>query len=177
MKLLLHICCAPCSVYVIDDLKKENSISIDGYFYNPNIHPFDEYNKRKKTLIDYSEKISLNVKYEDDYLEDKWSKHGKANSRCQMCYLKRIEKTVKYAKKKGYDAFTTTLLVSPYQKHEYLKTLCYDMAKKHGLFFYYKDFRYGFRKGQNEARNIGLYRQKYCGCIVSYGQNDNTNIV
>ena len=89
--------------------------------------------------------------------------------RCNMCYRVRLDKTAWYAKEKGFDAFTTTLLVSPYQKHELICEIGQQAAQKYGIDFYYSDFRPGFRQGQQGAKEMGLYRQKYCGCIVSKG--------
>ncbi|MEN8906665.1 MAG: epoxyqueuosine reductase QueH [Clostridiales bacterium] len=172
MKLLLHMCCAPCAVYVVDKIREEN-ISIEGYFYNPNIHPHKEFEKRKKTTQDYSIIDNIKIHYDDEYLEDKWREYNnEENNRCDMCYFIRLNKAAQFAKKNGFDAFTTTLLVSPYQKHNYLKTLGYDLAKKYGIYFYYKDFRLGFREGQKKAKEKGLYRQKYCGCIISYENSE-----
>ena len=93
---------------------------------------------------------------------------GSLETRCQdYCYPVRLEQTAKYAKENGYEAFSTTLLVSPYQKHEELKNIGEQIAKKYGLQFLYRDFRTGFREGQAKARELGMYMQKYCGCIFS----------
>ena len=91
----------------------------------------------------------------------------KENIRCRYCYESRMDIVAKTAKENGFDTFTTTLLVSPYQKHEMLVEVCENMAKKYGVKFYYKDFREGFREGQEIARELELYMQKYCGCIYS----------
>lgn len=100
--------------------------------------------------------------------QEDWEKfEGVEAQRCKMCYAVRLEKTAQFAKQNGFDAFTTTLLVSPYQKHDLILELGNYFAQKYGLDFYYNDFRVGFRKGQQEAKDIGLYRQKYCGCILS----------
>jgi hypothetical protein len=88
-----------------------------------------------------------------------------------MCYGIRLERTAAFAKEMGFDAFTTTLLVSPYQKHELIKELGEEYARKYGVEFYYKDFRPGFRQGQQQAKEMELYRQKFCGCIISYRQS------
>lgn len=172
MKLLLHMCCAPCSVYVINKIREEK-IKVEGFFYNPNIHPYDEYIRRMETVKEYSKKENLKVHYFDEYLENDWKEYkGEQASRCEMCYYKRLDKAAKFAKENGFDAFTTSLLVSPYQKHNYIKSLGYDLAKQYGLYFYYKDFRTGYREGQFEAKELNLYRQKYCGCIISYNESD-----
>ena len=89
-------------------------------------------------------------------------------NRCvKYCYRVRLEQTAKYAKENGYDTFSTTLLISPYQNHEALIEVAKTMAEKYGIEFLYRDFREGFREGQNKARELGLYMQKYCGCIFS----------
>ncbi len=87
-----------------------------------------------------------------------------------------MEETAKYAKENGFDCFCTTLFVSPYQQHEMIKKVCEEMAQKYGVGFLYRDFREGFREGQNTARELGLYRQKYCGCVFSEESRYNSHI-
>ena len=169
MKLLLHTCCAPCSVYCIDSLRGEN-IEPTVYWYNPNIHPYMEYKARRDCLKEYTKSINVKAIFEEEYGLDKFCKNvvKSLETRCQdYCYPLRLEQTAKYAKENGYDAISTTLLVSPYQKHEIIKELGEKIAKKYGLEFVYRDFRIGFRDGQAKARELGLYMQKYCGCIFS----------
>lgn len=169
MKLLLHTCCAPCSVYCIDSLREEK-IEPTIYWYNPNIHPYMEYKARRDCLKEYCEQIGANVILEEEYGLDEFCRQviNDLNNRCsQYCYKVRLEQTAQYAKENGYDAISTTLLVSPYQKHEVLKQIGEEIAKKYGLTFLYRDFRIGFREGQAKARELGLYMQKYCGCVFS----------
>lgn len=169
MKLLMHTCCAPCSVYCIDSLRKEG-IEPTVYWYNPNIHPYMEYKARRDCLKEYSKQIGINAIFEEDYGLDEFCKNvvGDLENRCKnYCYKIRLEQTAKYAKENGYDAITTTLLVSPYQKHELLKEMGEKIAKKYSVTFLYRDFRVGFREGQAKARELGLYMQKYCGCVFS----------
>ena len=169
MKLLMHTCCAPCSVYCIKSLREEG-IEPTLFWYNPNIHPYTEYEARRDTLIKYSKMVNVKVILKDEYGLDEFCKNvcSKINSRCvDYCYRVRIEETAKYAKENGFDAITTTLFVSPYQKHDAIKKICEEIANKYGLEFVYRDFRVGFKIGQNEARELGLYMQKYCGCIYS----------
>lgn len=166
MKLLMHMCCAPCSTYPVKILKEKN-INFTGYFYNPNIHPYEEYERRRNTVKEFSEIVNIDVIYNDEYLEREWLEY-KDNNRCKMCYNLRIDKTAHYASLNGYNAFTTTLLISPYQNHELIKELGNKYAKKYGIEFYYEDFRPYFREGQSIAREYNLYRQKYCGCIISF---------
>lgn len=169
MKLLLHTCCAPCSIYCIESLRNER-IEPTVYWYNPNIHPYTEYKQRRDTLLQYTKDIGVKAIFEEEYGLRKFVKEvvGDIENRCkQYCYRVRLEQTARYAKENGYDAFSTTLLVSPYQNHELLKEMGEELALKYGIKFLYRDFRIGFRDGQNKARQLGLYMQKYCGCIFS----------
>ena len=169
MKLLLHTCCAPCSVYCIDTLRNEG-IEPTVYWFNPNIHPYMEYKARRDTLKSYTEMINVQAIFEENYGLRDFCKSviDDLDNRCvKYCYRVRLEQTAKYAKENGFDTFSTTLLISPYQKHDELKKLGEEIAKKYGLEFLYRDFRVGFREGQAKARELGLYMQKYCGCIFS----------
>lgn len=91
----------------------------------------------------------------------------KSGKRCVYCYRSRLEATFKYAKENGYDAVTTTLFISPYQDHELLKEICENLSREYNIEYVYNDFRKYFREGQNKARELNLYRQKFCGCIYS----------
>lgn len=174
MKLLLHICCGPCATYPVKVLQ-EKGMEFEGLFYNPNIHPIDEFRKRMENVKKFSELKGIKVTYFEDYLQKKWEEIGERDEiRCSMCYNLRLEKTAAYAAEHGFDAFTTTLLVSPYQQHEVIRELGEKYAKKYGIDFYYEDFRPGFREGQQLAREMGLYRQKFCGCIISYNRSPYT---
>lgn len=169
MKLLLHTCCAPCSVYCIKSLREEG-IEPTVYWFNPNIHPYMEYKARRDTLKEYTKSIGINAIFDENYGLRDFCKNvvNDLENRCvKYCYRIRLEQTAKYAKENGYDTFSTTLLISPYQNHEALKNIGQEMADKYGLTFLYRDFRPGFREGQAEARELGLYMQKYCGCVFS----------
>lgn len=169
MKLLLHTCCAPCSVYCIDSLRGEG-IEPTVYWFNPNIHPYMEYKLRRDCLREYTKSIGIEAIFQENYGLSDFCKNvvSDLENRCQKyCYPVRLEQTAKYAKENGYDSFSTTLLVSPYQNHEMLRKVAEEMAKKYDVTFVYRDFRVGFRQGQAKARELGLYRQKYCGCIFS----------
>ena len=169
MKLLLHTCCAPCSVYCIKSLRKEG-IEPVVYWFNPNIHPYVEYKTRRDTLKEYTASIGVQAIFDENYGLKDFCKNviNDLENRCvKYCYRVRLEQTAKYAKENGYDTFSTTLLIRPYQNNEALKKIGEEMAEKYGLIFLYRDFRPGFRQGQAEARELGLYMQKYCGCIFS----------
>ena len=169
MTLLMHTCCAPCSVYCIDSLRAEN-IEPTLFWYNPNIHPYIEYKTRRDCLKDYAASIDVNLIIDEEYGLDEFCKNvvSDLENRCvNYCYKKRLTETVRYAAHHGYDTFTTTLLVSPYQKHDELIAVCKELEALSGVKFLYRDFRVGFREGQAKARALDLYLQKYCGCIFS----------
>lgn len=170
MKLLMHICCGPCTTYPLSVIREEG-IEPVGVFFNPNIHPIDEFKRRRENVEKLAQIKGLKVNYFDDFRQPDWENFkGEEGQRCTMCYTVRLEQAAKLASSEGYDAFTTTLLVSPYQKHELIKELGEKFAAQYGVKFFYRDFRPGFRQGQKEAKDLGLYRQKYCGCIISLGQ-------
>lgn len=168
MKLLLHTCCAPCSVYCIDSLRAEG-IEPTSFWYNPNIHPYQEYKARRDTLIDYTSSIGVPLLIEDNYGLRGFVRAvaQDIDHRCKHCYTCRLTETAAYAAKHGFTHISTTLLVSPYQDHEGICRAAEEAAQEYGVTFLYRDFRPGFREGQAKARELGLYMQKYCGCIFS----------
>ena len=169
MKLLMHACCAPCSVYCVDTLRKEG-IEPTLYFYNPNIHPYTEYKARRDTLKEYSKIMNLNCIIDEEYGLKTFCKNviNNLENRCtSYCYPVRLKRLFEYAKNNGYDTVTTTLLYSIYQRHDDIKKIMENLEKQYGIKFLYRDFRVGFREGQEKARELGLYMQKYCGCIFS----------
>ena len=183
MKLLLHTCCAPCVIYPASEAKNDK-IDVTGFFYNPNIHPTSEYLRRKKTSEDYFELEGIKLispEYNSgDYFFAMGTPHFLGTSResgvspneappgrCSACWNMRLKETAHFAKENGFDAFTTTLLGSPYQDHDVLKKICEALACEIGTQFYYKDFRVGFRRAHNEARKMCIYCQNYCGCVFS----------
>ncbi len=175
MKLLLHSCCAPCLEYPNKVLKEEN-VSYTGYFYNPNIQPEGEYQRRKTTLENFSAMNSVNIIFsdiEDDLkkfdaksFEEVWNDFPN-ETRCEHCYRTRLEQAAKFAIENGFNTFSTTLLGSIYQNHSLISSIGHEIASKYGISFYERDFRNGFRDGQIMAKNQGLYRQKFCGCMRS----------
>lgn len=176
---LMHICCGPCSLFCIDEFRRLlPDAGLHGLFANPNIHPYDELLRRAESTARAADYKNLEVDFLPDYDRAAWEYFERTDGfaqiqgepdgeRCSMCYGVRAELTAEYASRHGYDAITSTLFVSPYQDHELLKRIFAKTAEEHGLDFIYIDFRTGFRRGQAEAKEIGLYRQKYCGCIRS----------
>jgi predicted adenine nucleotide alpha hydrolase (AANH) superfamily ATPase len=167
-KILLHTCCGPCAVYCVNKLRAEN-FDVSAFWYNPNVHPFSEHKLRLEAMLTLSQKMAFPlIKSEGydmiDYLR---AVAGNEGDRCRYCFKMRMGKTAQTAKEKGFDAFTTTLFISPYQKHELLKEICETASKEYGVAFHYEDFRPGFREGHNLSHDMNLYHQKYCGCIYS----------
>ncbi|MCL2129839.1 MAG: epoxyqueuosine reductase QueH [Treponema sp.] len=177
MKLLLHTCCAPCSVECIEALLEEN-FEFSLFWYNPNIHPYTEYRSRRDSLKLLAEERALPLFEENEYglryfINETFCPVPKGIGqssealRCALCYRMRLEKTAALAKEKTFAAFSTTLLISPYQNHELIKHTGEELAAQYGVEFLYRDFRQRFRRSREEARKAGYYMQKYCGCIFS----------
>jgi epoxyqueuosine reductase len=168
MKLLLHICCAPCSVACIKSLRQEG-IEPTGYWYNPNIHPFTEYRARRDTLVGYAQTIGMALCLEDEYGLRPFTRAVAEDigGRCLLCYAARMRATARYAAEHGFTHFSSTLFISPYQRHELLRAAAEQAAEEFGVTFLYRDFRPLFVAGQEEARTLELYIQKYCGCVFS----------
>ena len=169
MKVLLHICCAPCLIYPLKRLN-EQGFKVKGFFYNPNIYPVSEYNKRQEAVMALGKGLQFEVEY-SEYLPSEFSRvintDVQAPGRCVNCWRLRLRRTALQAKENGFEAFSSTLLVSPYQNQELLKQLGSQAAEEAGVDFYYEDFRAGFRQAHEEARSKGIYCQKYRGCSYS----------
>lgn len=167
MQILVHICCAPCFTYPHTRLVDEGH-EITGFFFNPNIHPYSEYKKRMESLEKYAEVNGLKWIRGNDYDIEGYLRGALASEdRCGFCYEQRLNETAKTANLLGFDAFTTTLLISPYQKHELLIKTGEKAADEYGIKFFYEDFREGYRESRETSKALDLYMQKYCGCIFS----------
>lgn len=168
MNLMLHMCCGPCSVYPVQHLRAQGH-TVTGWFYNPNIHPYKEFRRRLDTAVEYAGKVALTMVVREDYtLEDFLTRAlSTKEGRCYSCYQLRLLEAARYAKQEGYDAFTTSLLVSPYQKHDLIRQAAEYAAAETGIAFYYQDFRPGWKEGVTTSIQLELYRQPYCGCIFS----------
>ena len=164
----MHICCAPCANAPIELLRSEGT-ELTGFWYNPNIHPAAEYQNRRDCLRAYAKTIALPLLEKDEYGLREFCKAviDKLDDRCETCYAMRLFETAKTAKERGFDAFTSSLFISPYQNHELLKTVAGRAAEQIGIPFCYRDFRPLFREGQKRARELGFYMQEHCGCVFS----------
>lgn len=169
MDLLVHVCCAPCLIYPLEKFRQEG-FRVSGLFYNPNIHPFCEYNHRKSALEELAQIKDIQVFYSAYQPKEFFravNNKEEGDQRCRLCWQLRLRESARFAREKGFQYFSSTLLVSPYQNQEVLREIGNDIAKEQGVDFYYRDLRCGFKPASSEARDLGLYRQKYCGCIYS----------
>ena len=167
--LLLHVCCGPCAQWPVKSLLEEG-FTLTAFFSNPNIHPMFEQKRRRDNAALLFSRHGIPFLEDGSYMEDEWLAkkwEDRYSSRCEMCYDIRMNNTAQEAKRLGFTAFSTTLLVSPYQNHESIIAAAQKAAASAGVEFVYRDFRPGFREGQAMAKEDGMYRQKYCGCIYS----------
>ena len=164
-RLLLHICCAPCSASAVELLREEFDISF--YWFNPNIYDDAEYANRKESAVRYAQELGISF-YEEDFSYDYGSWAEKSSEICKNCYRLRLEKAAAFAKENKFDFFSTSLLSSPYQKHDSIRQISEEISKIYETGFLYRDFRPKFYDGKNSLRKKGYYIQKYCGCRKSY---------
>jgi predicted adenine nucleotide alpha hydrolase (AANH) superfamily ATPase len=167
-KLLLHLCCGPCGEYPVSVLRKAG-FEVHGFFFNPNIHPYKEYLKRKDTAEEFAKAEGLRMIWKDSYDLEGWLRMVafREDIRHFFCYQQRLEETARYARRGKYDFFSTTLLYSKHQNHGQIREIGESLAKRYAVPFYYQDFREGWKEGIERSRRAGLYRQQYCGCIYS----------
>ncbi|MBR6825560.1 MAG: epoxyqueuosine reductase QueH [Oscillospiraceae bacterium] len=168
MNVLLHICCAPCANMPIEVLRGDG-FEVTGFWYNPNIHPFTEYRSRRNCVRDYAATIDLKLLERDEYALRPFVRQvaGDLAGRCVKCYEMRLYTAAQAAAEGGFDSFTSSLFISPYQNHELMREVGERAAAEFGVKFLYRDFRPYFRPGQERARELGMYIQKYCGCVFS----------
>lgn len=178
-RILLHVCCGPCGIYPIEKLQTEYQVSV--FYYNPNIHPEDEYLKRRQAMQDYCLKYKIDfiaAPYDPlEYFAAVKNAEANKNKRCPLCYKLRLTKTAQYAKQNQFNAFTSTLLISPHQDIELIKKIGQELASQYNINFYsaedktslkkYKGFRQGFALGRQKSKQENMYHQHYCGCVFS----------
>ena len=182
--LLLHVCCAPCSSYVLELLS--NYFEITLVYYNPNIYPKAEYDKRYNEIdkvlkgTKYKYLISvLEVEYDPesfDEISKGLEKESEGGTRCHKCYYLRLEKTATLAHNLNFDYFTTTLSISPYKNASILNRIGEVLEDKYKVKYLYADFKKkeGYKRSIELSKKYDLYRQEYCGCLYSI-QKEETN--
>ena len=168
MKILLHICCGPCSLFPLHTLRSAGH-DMTGLFYNHNIHPYQEYVRRLNAAQEMARHEELPLIVQDDYdLEGFLAAVAQSpETRCTYCYASRLRATAAAARKLGIEAFSASLLYSRYQRHEEIRHLGEQIGQEFGVTFFYADFRPGWQEGIRMSKEMGLYRQQYCGCIYS----------
>jgi len=170
VRLLFHCCCGPCSLAAVESLCAEGA-DLTLFWHNPNIHPFTEYRSRLESLRTFAEHKKLPLEVGGEYglygFIEQVGPGTEFGTRCKACYRMRLEKTAARAAELGLEAFSTSLLISPHQEQETIRRIGEELAERYGVAFLYRDFRPLFREGQAKARELGLYMQKYCGCIFS----------
>ncbi len=168
MNLLLHTCCGPCAIYPVRVLRND-SIHVTGYYHRNNIHPLTECLRREETLRTYAAAIELPLIVQKGYDVEGFIQNMafRETRRCVVCYHERLTATAIVARKGGFDAFSSTLLYSRYQRHDILKSVGEEVSVAVGIDFLYRDFRDGWQEGVDESRAREMYRQPYCGCIYS----------
>ena len=171
-KVLIHICCAHCAAYTAEHWKKLGHETA-GFWYNPNIHPYMEHQNRleavKKLAADTGLPLIISEGYDMPEFLRRVTGHYSASGeqRCGDCFEMRLGKTAEAARANGFDGFTTTLLISPHQKHELIIEKGDAAAKQHGVQFFYADLRKRYSDSRHITKPMELYRQQYCGCIYS----------
>lgn len=166
--ILLHTCCAPCTIYPLRILREEGN-DVSALFFNPNIHPYLEYRRRLDAMETFAATGGLTIIGEEGYHLDLFLRQVafREEDRCRCCYQLRLTHAARIAKEGRFDAFTTTLLYSRYQKHDLICEVAAAAAATYGITFFYRDFREGWSEGVRVSKEKGIYRQPYCGCIYS----------
>jgi predicted adenine nucleotide alpha hydrolase (AANH) superfamily ATPase len=167
-KVLVHICCAHCAAYTVEYWRQQE-YEVDGYWYNPNIHPFTEHQARLASVRELSQKLHFPLIEEDGYEMPEYFRQitGHEDDRCRYCFDMRLRSTAAAAKKNSYDAFTSTLLISPHQEHEILREIGQKVSRETGVEFLYADLRKRYSDSRHITKPMELYRQQYCGCLYS----------
>jgi epoxyqueuosine reductase len=168
MRVLLHICCGPCALFPLAGLRGEG-IEVTGFFFNHNIHPYQEYLRRRDAALQMAELEGMELLVQDQYRLEEFlaAVAAESDKRCGYCYASRLDAVAAAACKGGFDAFTSSLFYSRYQNHDLMRQKADEAATRHGSSFLYRDFRPGWQEGIRRSKELGLYRQQYCGCIYS----------
>lgn len=170
MRILLHACCGPCLLEPYDALASGDEVAV--CFANPNIAPRDEYLRRRDTLVHYAESVAIEW-FETAYEPERWIEATAGldrPERCGACYALRLDLTAAEAAARGFDAVATTLSVSPYQDIEAIDAIGRQACARHGVRYLATDFRERYPDATRRSRELGMYRQNYCGCLPSIAE-------
>jgi len=165
---LLHCCCTHCAAYTVDYWRGQG-YEVSALWYNPNIHPYTEHRHRLEAMKSLAQEVSLPLTVTEGYGIIDYFRQvtGHESQRCQYCFRLRLLKTAETAHRMGFKAFTTTLLISPHQKHDLLRDIGNELAEKKGIDFLYADLRKRYSDSRHLTKGLNLYRQQYCGCVYS----------
>ncbi len=165
---LIHSCCAHCAAYTVEYWRQQG-YEVSALWYNPNIHPYMEHQHRLEAVQSLAQEMNLPLIMLEGYDIIDYFRQvvGHESQRCQYCFRLRLSKTAETAQQMGFNAFTTTLLISPQQKHELIHEIGNDLAKERGIDFLYADLRKRYSDSRRMTKPLNLYRQQYCGCVYS----------
>lgn len=168
MRVLLHICCGPCALYPLSALRSEG-IEVTCFFFNHNIHPYQEFVRRRDAAVQMAELEGVPLHLQDDYRLETFLANvaSEPETRCSYCYSSRLDAVAEAAQAGGFDAFSSSLFYSRYQNHDLMRSKAQEAEKRFSVPFLYRDFRVGWQEGIRRSKELGLYRQQYCGCIYS----------
>ena len=165
---LVHCCCAHCTAYTVDYWRQEG-YEVSALWYNPNIHPYMEHQHRLEAMESLAQEVKLPLIVTEGYdMVDyfRWVV-GHEAERCQYCFRLRLLKTAETAHQAGFNAFTTSLLISPHQKHDLLREIGNEISREKGIDFLYADLRKRYSDSRRLTKGLNLHRQQYCGCVYS----------
>ena len=167
-KALVHVCCAHCAAYTLEHWQQQG-YDLSAFWYNPNIHPYTEHQQRLYSMQSLAKKIDIPLLITPGYDMIEYFRRvaGNETERCRLCFELRLSKTAEVAREKGFDAFTSTLLISPHQRHDILKETGDKIAGEYGVEFLYADLRKRYSDSRHITKPMDLYRQQYCGCVYS----------
>ena len=165
---LIHCCCAHCAAYTVEYWRQQE-YEVSALWYNPNIHPYTEHEHRLEAMKSFTKEVKLPLTVNEGYDIIDYFRQvvGNESQRCQYCFRLRLSKTAETALQTGFNAFTTTLLISPRQKHDLLREIGTELAGEKGIDFLYADLRKRYSDSRRLTKGLDLYRQQYCGCVYS----------
>jgi predicted adenine nucleotide alpha hydrolase (AANH) superfamily ATPase len=167
-RVLLHSCCAHCAAYTIDYFRRQE-YEVTAFWYNPNIHPYMEHQYRLQAMQALAQGMNLPLIVTEGYDMIDYFRQvvGHESQRCQYCFELRLLKTAEIAQQMGFGAITSTLLISPHQKHDLLREIGNKVVEEKGIDFLYADLRKRYSDSRHMTKGLNLYRQQYCGCVYS----------
>jgi len=177
-KVLIHVCCAHCTAYTVDYWRQQG-YKVSALWHNPNIHPYTEHQHRLEAMKSLAQEMNLPLTVTEGYDMIEYFRRvaGHESQRCQYCFRLRLSKTAETARQTGFSAFTTTLLISPHQKHDLLREIGDELAKEKNIEFLYADLRKRYSDSRHLTKPLNLYRQQYCGCIYSEWEHHTNTII